>query len=129
MTILMFQKFNSNQKFIINVGEDKYCAFIRENYNYIVLESKLKWSKWEPNYEDFQPELPDKAIAWARDLGMGVRGHCLFWAKNVSGHFPDWVVALKGEEMKKAIYHRLDTAVPHYDVSEILKCLLFHETD
>lgn len=96
-------------------GEDKYCAFIRENYNYIVLESKLKWSKWEPNYEDFQPELPDKAIAWARDLGMGVRGHCLFWAKNVSGHFPDWVVALRGEEMKKAIYHRLDTAVPHYD--------------
>ena len=79
-------------------------------------ENALKWNQWEPEYSQFQTDDPDNTILWAKQNGMGVRGHCLFWAKNVSGHFPSWAYPLRGNDMKAAIDHRIESAVMYYDV-------------
>ena len=96
--------------------DDGYCSFAKDNFNYIVMENALKWRQWEPEFSDFQTDNPDKTISWAKQNGMGVRGHCLFWAKNVSEHFPSWVYQLRGDDMKEAINHRIESAVNYYDV-------------
>jgi GH35 family endo-1,4-beta-xylanase len=59
-------------------------------------------------------------IQWARSKGWGVRGHCLFWDKEDDNHYPDWVKELTGQDMVEAINHRLDTAINHYRVRDVI---------
>ena len=99
-------------------ADDKYCAFVRENYNYIVVENAMKWPQWEPKRDEFKMEESDKALNWALDNGMRARGHNLFWAVGEDYQIPDWVKPLKGDDMREAIDHRIATAVTHYDVSK-----------
>ena len=96
--------------------DDEYCAFVRDNYNYVVVENAMKWPQWEPNRDEFKMDKPDKAIKWAHDNGMGARGHNLFWAVGKDSQIPNWVKPLKGDDMREAIDHRIATAVTHYDV-------------
>ena len=39
---------------------DKYCEFVKENYNYVVVENGMKWPQWEPKRDTFNTEKPDK---------------------------------------------------------------------
>ena len=99
--------------------DDSYCTFVKDNFNFLVIENAMKWYDWEPSFDDFQTEYPDKAITWAQENEKRVRGHCLFWAVNDTYHFPNWVAPLRGDEMKEAIDHRILTAVSHYEVNTI----------
>lgn len=62
---------------LLGGGEDseRYRAFIRDNFNMVVLENDLKWPQWD---RDRQPAL--EAVAWLRANGISrVRGHTLAW--------------------------------------------------
>ena len=104
--------------------DDQYCEFVKDNYNYVVVENAMKWPQWEPSRDEFRPESPDKALEWSRKNGMKARGHNLFWAVDGGFQIPEWVKPLHGDDMREAIDHRIDTAVPHYDVrNRITVCL------
>lgn len=75
---------------------------------------------WEPKFDQYNAEYPDKAISWAHKNDMRIRAHCLFWAVNDTIHYPDWVYPLRGGEMKDAIDHRLETAMTYYEVENVL---------
>ena len=65
----------------VNQGsDDAYCAFARDNFNFVVLENAMKWESIEPQRGNFRFEAPDATLAWADERGMRARGHCLFWA-------------------------------------------------
>ncbi len=78
---------------------DKYRAFIKENFNQVVLENDLKWRQYEEN-----PERARKGVAWLREQGITVRGHTLVW--------PSWrrlPMDLPGlKEDKAALSKRID---------------------
>ena len=76
----------------------------------------MKWPQWEPRRDEFNKENPDKAIAWAIENAIRVRGHCLFWAVNGEFQIPNWVKPLTGDDLREAIDHRVTTAVTHFDV-------------
>ena len=101
-----------------NGANDRYCEFVRDNYNYIVVENAMKWPQWEPERGTYKTKFPDNTITWAHNNGMGVRGHNLFWAVGKDYQIPDWVKNLKGDEMREAIDHRITTAVTHYKVKK-----------
>ena len=101
-----------------NGANDKYCEFVRDNYNYIVVENAMKWPQWEPERGTYKTKFPDNTITWAHNNGMGVRGHNLFWAVGKDYQIPDWVKNLKGDEMREAVDHRITTAVTHYKVKK-----------
>ena len=105
--------------------DDEYCAFVRDNYNYIVVENAMKWPQWEPNRDQFKMENSDKAIKWAHGNDMPARGHNLFWAVGEDYQIPNWVKPLKGDDMREAINHRIATAVTHFDV-RTCNNILFH---
>lgn len=104
-----------------NGVNDKYCEFVRDNYNYVVVENAMKWPQWEPERGTYKTKFPDNTITWAHGNGMGVRGHNLFWAVGQDYRIPDWVKNLHDDEMREAIDHRVTTAVAHYDVRKNIK--------
>ena len=73
----------------------------------------MKWRPSEPSEGEIHTEIPDKMINWAHNNGKTVRGHALLWAKRSNN--PDWVQNLYGEDLKTAVFNRLDFAVIHYE--------------
>ena len=67
----------------------------------------------EPSEGNIETEIPDKMIDWARSYGKTVRGHALLWAKRSNN--PDWVQTLYGEDLKTALFNRVDFAIKHYE--------------
>ncbi len=53
---------------------DRYCATLLADFNKVVIENHLKWHLWENDRE-----TGAKAVAWLRERGFPVRGHCLVW--------------------------------------------------
>jgi endo-1,4-beta-xylanase len=60
-------------------GDPAYRALVERECNLIVLENEMKWQALEPapGKPNFVPA--DEVIAWAKDKGIAVRGHNLFW--------------------------------------------------
>jgi len=93
--------------------DDHYCVFVRDNFNWMVDSYRMKWRPSEPSEGEIHTEIPDKMITWAHNNGKTVRGHALLWAKRSNN--PDWVQNLYGEDLKTAVFNRLDFAVNHYE--------------
>ena len=95
-------------------GEDNmYCSFIREHFNWIVDTYRMKWKPMEPVEGQLETDIPDKMIEWAHESGKTVRGHSLLWAKRHNN--PGWVQTLYGEELKEAMFNRVEFAIKHFE--------------
>jgi endo-1,4-beta-xylanase len=70
-------------------GDAAYRALVERECNVIVLENEMKWQALEPapGKGNFGPA--DDVIAWARNKGIAVRGHNLFW--QAEKWVPAWV--------------------------------------
>ncbi|SDD33585.1 endo-1,4-beta-xylanase [Massilia sp. PDC64] len=70
-------------------GDAAYRALVERECNLIVLENEMKWQALEPapGKPNFGPA--DDVIAWAKDKGIAVRGHNLFW--QAEKWVPAWV--------------------------------------
>ena len=73
----------------------------------------MKWRPMEPSEGIMETEVPDKMIDWAHSQGKTVRGHTLLWARRSNN--PDWVQTLYGEDLKTALFNRVDFAINHYE--------------
>ena len=85
---------------------DRYRATLLADFNKVVLENDLKWPNWA---RDREPGL--KAVAWLREHGLPVRGHCLVWPgkKNL----PDDLLPLfdQPEQLRQNIYGHIGEQV------------------
>jgi endo-1,4-beta-xylanase len=70
-------------------GDAAYRALVERECNLIVLENEMKWQALEPapGKPNFGPA--DDVFAWARNKGIAVRGHNLFW--QAEKWLPAWV--------------------------------------
>jgi endo-1,4-beta-xylanase len=91
-------------------GDPAYRALVERECNLIVLENEMKWQALEPapGRPNFGPA--DDVIAWARDKGIAVRGHNLFW--QAEKWVPAWVAKQNfGAQPAKAVEQLMRTHV------------------
>ena len=93
-----------------SVENKKYSDFVVNNFNYAVIENALKWPQWEPQRNVFNKAKIDAALDWLDSKGIPTRGHNLIWETRLD-RLPKWVRNLKGRKMRKAVKHRINTAV------------------
>jgi endo-1,4-beta-xylanase len=60
-------------------GDPAYRALVERECNIIVAENEMKWQGLEPARDALRFGPADAMLAWARDKGMEMRGHNLFW--------------------------------------------------
>lgn len=70
-------------------GDPAYRALVERECSVIVAENEMKWQALAPRRDasDFGPA--DAMLAWARDKGLAMRGHNLFW--QAEKWLPAWV--------------------------------------
>ena len=68
----------------------RYRALIAAQCGLIVPENELKWQAVRPDAKNFDFRAADALIAWAKSVGLGVRGHTLLWQK--AERYPKWLV-------------------------------------
>ena len=94
--------------------DSPYCAFARDSFNYGVTENAMKWPQMEPQENNFNTYDIEQMFNWSQQKGWGFRGHCLFW--DVPGNNPGWINGLSGQELVDKVHHRIDTAMPQFQV-------------
>lgn len=65
--------------------EPEYLALVARECGVVVHENALKWQALRPSERDFRFDEADALARWARDQGLGLRGHTLLW------HAPRWL--------------------------------------
>jgi endo-1,4-beta-xylanase len=70
-------------------GDPAYRALVERECNIIVAENEMKWQGLEPARDALRFGPADAMLAWARDKGMEMRGHNLFW--QAEKWLPAWV--------------------------------------
>jgi endo-1,4-beta-xylanase len=59
---------------------ERYLALIPQLFNTVVLENELKWQALAGDWgQGFSLDVARRAVRWARDQGLDVRGHVLVW--------------------------------------------------
>ncbi|MFP4053635.1 MAG: endo-1,4-beta-xylanase [Phycisphaerae bacterium] len=92
--------------------EKKYFEFIRKHFNTVVLENHMKWYATEKKRDKLTWETGDRLARWARENGLAIRGHCLFWSK--PRYVQDWLKDLPADELRQEVYERIEQIVPRY---------------
>lgn len=69
---------------------EKYGGLMK-HFNSVTPENNIKWKNIQPtkgvyNF-DQSGDSADKLVKWAKENGVGVRGHCLVWYKSL----PSWL--------------------------------------
>ncbi len=89
-----------------------YRQFILDNFSAVVCENEMKWYDDEAVRGHETYAHADALLAFAEKNGLRMRGHNLFWAKQEFAM--PWLVALKPDELRKAVEHRLSSIVSRY---------------
>ena len=65
-----------NAKLLLEASPEaeKYREIVARDFNRVTIENHLKWPMWEHDRE-----TGTRAVAWLREHGIDVRGHCFFW--------------------------------------------------
>jgi GH35 family endo-1,4-beta-xylanase len=82
----------------------KFQEVFASHFNAGVPEVALKWDAMEPQKGIVNYAALDNILAWARQKGIMMRGHCIFWG--VPNHVQDWLKALSDDEFKIAVAQR-----------------------
>ncbi|MFP4144350.1 MAG: endo-1,4-beta-xylanase [Phycisphaeraceae bacterium] len=64
------------------------------------------WSADEKRRGEPDYETADAMIRWARERGLHVRGHPLFWGADIQGRIPDWQKDLERNVLRQVIRRR-----------------------
>ncbi|RZC46869.1 hypothetical protein C5167_039810 [Papaver somniferum] len=94
------------------LGNQAYQSWFTSRFSVTVFGNELKWYSTErvrgvENYTD-----ADAMLAFAKQNGISVRGHCIFWDDPY--YQPEWVKSLSPAELKDAAYKRLQSVVSRY---------------
>lgn len=64
-----------------------YSQLVAKEFNMIVCENEMKFSKLQPQRGVFDFDKADKAVSFAKENNMKIRGHTLIWHTSL----PDWI--------------------------------------
>jgi endo-1,4-beta-xylanase len=70
-------------------GNAAYRALVERECGVIVAENEMKWQGLQPAKDKMNFGPADEMVAWAKEKGMAVRGHNLFW--QAEKWVPAWV--------------------------------------
>jgi endo-1,4-beta-xylanase len=70
-------------------GDPAYRALVARECNLIVAENEMKWQGLQPTAGAYRFGPADQMLAWAKENGMQMRGHNLFW--QAEKWLPAWV--------------------------------------
>ncbi len=95
-------------------GEDgrHYRQFILDNFNALVCENEMKWYDDEATRGREDYSRADALLAFAKENGLVMRGHNLFWEKQQFAM--PWLVKLDAKELRAAVDRRLTDTVTRY---------------
>ncbi|HEY9060855.1 MAG TPA: endo-1,4-beta-xylanase [Pseudobacteroides sp.] len=94
------------------LDEPQYAKILKENYNFITPENRMKWGFIQPKKGIFDFKGADKIVDFALSNNMKVRGHTLVW--HIEN--PSWLTSgnFSKEEMLKILENHIKTVVGHY---------------
>ena len=85
---------------------DKYRETLQKYFNAAVDEGSMKWKYMEPAPGRHVDDVPMKVWQKCRELGIPMRGHCIFWG---TGPGPaDWHKTLAPKALEKAMKARAE---------------------
>ena len=90
----------------MNYGTQAQYDDIAGEFNSMTCENEMKWEALEPTEGNFTFTVADDMVAFAKEHGMAVRGHCLAWHNPLS--LPSWVfVEGEGAEATTASFEKI----------------------
>lgn len=94
------------------LDEPQYAKTLKENYNFITPENRMKWGFIHPKKDIFDFKGADKIVDFALENDMKVRGHTLVW--HIEN--PSWLTNgnFSKEELLKILENHIKTVVGHY---------------
>jgi endo-1,4-beta-xylanase len=98
-------------------GDPAYRALVERECNIIVAENEMKWQALEPARDAMRFGPADAMLAWARDKGVAMRGHNLFW--QAEKWLPAWVAkedfgAQPARGAERLMRKHVQTVCAHY---------------
>jgi endo-1,4-beta-xylanase len=81
-----------------------FLKILSENFNYAVHENALKWYDCEKKEGQVDYAVADRIWEQCRDLGIPMRGHCIYWEKERC--CMDWLKPLHPEQLRAAVVRR-----------------------
>ncbi|MCU0722724.1 MAG: endo-1,4-beta-xylanase, partial [Planctomycetes bacterium] len=95
-------------------GQDRenFERLYAELFNFAVHENALKWQSTnrEGSRADFG--AADRILAWCRERGIGMRGHCILW--DDEKWIPAWARELPDGEFRTAVLSRIREVAGRY---------------
>jgi len=79
-------------------------------FNSVTGENQAKWKTMHPNKDNYNFTDMDNMVAFAEENDMRVRGHTLFWHRDL----PGWIYSLDDEELKAVLHDHITTVVERY---------------
>ncbi|XP_067662631.1 anti-sigma-I factor RsgI6-like [Haliotis asinina] len=107
---------------IVDSRYKAYQNFFYDNFEWGVLENKLKWRQmeWSEGHVDYDTAL--NAIDAMLKHGIQIRAHNMFWA--VEKNVPQWQKGMTGQTLWKQMERRIQGVIPrtkgkveHWDVN------------
>ena len=86
-----------------------YQNWFTSRFKYTVFEDEMKWYSTEHTYGNVDYSIPDAMIQFAKQHGIAVRGHNVFW--DDPKYQPGWLNSLSPSEFKKASMHRINSVM------------------
>lgn len=90
----------------------RYRQFILDHFNTVVSDDSMKWYSLERERGVRTYNHAEVLMAFAREHGMSVRGHALFWSK--PRFIQPWVQELDDRELRKAIDDHIRATVTRF---------------
>jgi len=90
----------------------RYIALVEAEFNGVVAENVMKWSRLEPERGRYDFSKADAIVEFAEQHKMAVRGHALVWDLQL----PDWLTQsnFSQDEYKAFLQEHITTVVGRY---------------
>ncbi|XP_074556985.1 endo-1,4-beta-xylanase 1-like [Curcuma longa] len=96
----------------MNLENEDVVAFFVEHFNWAVFGNELKWYWTEPQQGVINYADADDLLAFCKQNGIEVRGHCIFW--EVENAVQSWVKSLGKDDLNAAVQNRLNSLLTRY---------------
>jgi GH35 family endo-1,4-beta-xylanase len=116
------------------LDEPEYAEILREQYNFVTPENRMKWGFIHPKKDKYDFAGADKIVDFAAKHNMKVRGHTLVWHIENPGWLTetDWTK----EQALEILEDHIKTVVGHYKgkvyawdvVNEVLDAFALRDT-
>jgi endo-1,4-beta-xylanase len=82
----------------------KFKEVFTSHFNAAVLESGFKWHEMEAERGKVNYSTVDAMLAWADQVGIPVRGHCIYWG--IPNRVQNWVKELSDADLRMVLQQR-----------------------